>query len=64
MVDKKLTWKDATQFGLSPDDRCDWCRGKFYQEPIKDQNLAGRNKLYCSQGCFEMAQVLRNEATQ
>ena len=47
----KYTFKDATVYGFAPDERCDVCKGEFFQQPITNQSRSGLYKIYCSERC-------------
>ena len=44
-----------------PYDRCDNCKGEFYQKPIVDQNLCGGYKMFCSHKCSKEYRRLNDQ---
>lgn len=48
ITDNKYTFGDATEYGLAPDEVCDWCGAKFTSKPICNDSSSGMISICCS----------------
>lgn len=60
ITNKRYTFASATKLGLAPDERCDWCGGKF-TELVKHDSPCGMISFCCSESCS--AQFWEHRAT-
>lgn len=48
LTDYPFKFKNATKFGFSPDEVCDWCGQPFLEKPVVNQGLDGFYSVCCS----------------
>jgi len=49
ITNRDYRFRDATEYGFAPDERCDWCGGEFKEQPIKNQDRTGFYSVCCSE---------------